>query len=394
MSSLPPEVNQSTESSSKHSISFETEKICPWSGARAGRFTTPHGVVETPVFMPVGTNAALRSMTFTDVRNCGAEIVLSNAYHLYLRPGHELIATAGGLHKFMAWDKPILTDSGGFQVFSLDSLRRIADDGVHFQDHRGGAKHFIGPGKSMEIQNAIGADIIMAFDECVKNPATYAEAEAAMERTHRWLKVCVETHARPDEQALFGIIQGSMYEDLRRKSVEEVTSYDLPGFAIGGVAVGEARSEIERIVKFTTPLMPENKPRYLMGVGTPWDILYAIRCGIDMFDCVSPTRLARHGSVFTSLGRLNIRVSANRTDFGPLDPNCDCFTCKTHSRAYLQHLIRQKEMTGAILLSIHNVRFLIREAKNARQAILDGNFREYYEHLSRVLLSHDERAPE
>jgi queuine tRNA-ribosyltransferase len=392
MSSLQPEVNHSTETSSKYSISFETEKICPWSGARAGRLTTPHGVVETPVFMPVGTNAALRAMTFSDVINCGAEIVLSNAYHLYLRPGHELIATAGGLHKFMAWDKPILTDSGGFQVFSLDRLRRIHEDGVHFQDHRGGAKHFIGPGKSMEIQNAIGADIIMAFDECVKNPATYAEAEAAMERTHRWLKVCVEKHARPNDQALFGIIQGSMFEDLRRKSVEEVTSYDLPGFAIGGVAVGEARSEIERVVMFTTPLMPENKPRYLMGVGTPWDILYAIRCGIDMFDCVSPTRLARHGAVFSSQGRLNVRTAAHRNDFGPLDQTCDCFTCKTNSRAYLHHLMRQKEMTGAILLSIHNVRYLIREAKNARQAILDGNFREYYESLSKVLLANDERS--
>lgn len=356
--------------------------------------TTPHGVVETPVFMPVGTNAAMRSMTFTDIKNCGAEIVLSNSYHLYLRPGHELVATAGGLHKFMAWDKPILTDSGGFQVFSLDALRRIADDGVHFKDHRGGAKHFIGPGKSMEIQNALGADIIMAFDECVKNPATYAEAEAAMDRTHRWLKVCVEKHARPNDQALFGIIQGSMYDDLRRKSAEEVTSYDLPGFAIGGVAVGEARSEIERVVKFTTPLMPEDKPRYLMGVGTPWDILYAIRCGIDMFDCVSPTRLARHGAIFTSKGRTSIKLSGMSRDFGPIDETCDCFTCENHSRAYLHHLIRLKEMSGAILLSIHNVRYLIREAKMARQAILDDNFREYFEELSKVLLANDARGVE
>jgi queuine tRNA-ribosyltransferase len=379
-------------SNSVSAISFETEKICPWSGARAGRLTTPHGVIETPVFMPVGTHAALRAMTFDEVKACGAEIILSNAYHLYLRPGHELIGTAGGLHNFMAWDKPILTDSGGFQVFSLDNFRRIADDGVHFKDHKDGRKHFIGPEKSMEIQNALGADIIMAFDECVKNPATFAEAEAAMDRTHRWLEVCVNKHARSNEQALFGIIQGSMYEDLRRKSAEFVTSFDLPGYAIGGVAVGESRSEIERIVLFTAPLMPVHKPRYLMGIGTPWDILYAIRCGIDMFDCVSPTRLARHGAVFTAEGRTSVRKSEYSRDFSALDPTCDCYTCKTYTRAYLHHLIRLKEMSGATLLSIHNVRYLIREAKNARQAILDGNFREYFETLSKTLLANDDRS--
>lgn len=377
--------------SSLSSISYEVEKVCPWSGARAGRLTTPHGVVETPVFMPVGTNAALRAMTFDDVKTCGAEIVLSNAYHLFLRPGHELVGTAGGLHKFMAWDKPILTDSGGFQVFSLDSLRRIADDGVHFKDHITGRTHFIGPGKSMEIQNALGADIIMAFDECVKNPATYAEAEAAMLRTHKWLEVCVETHSRPTDQALFGIIQGSMYDDLRRKSAEVVTSFDLPGYAIGGVAVGEERSEIERVVRYTAPLMPEHKPRYLMGVGTPWDILYAIRCGVDMFDCVSPTRLARHGAMFTSKGRKSVKNAFYRTDFNPIDDECDCLTCSKYAGAYLHHLIRLKEMSGATLLSIHNVRYLIREAKRARQAILDGTFREYFETLSKILLQNDAR---
>jgi len=340
--------------------------------------------------MPVATNAALRSMTFTDVLGCGAEIILSNAYHLYLRPGHKFIANAGGLHKFMAWQLPILTDSGGFQVFSLDQFRRVADDGVHFRDHKDGRAHFISPALSMEIQNAIGADIIMAFDECVKNPATYAEAEAAMERTHRWLEVCEATHARKDDQALFGIIQGSMFEDLRRKSAEVVTSFDLPGYAIGGVAVGETRSEIERIVKFTTPLMPEHKPRYLMGVGTPWDILHAIKCGIDMFDCVAPTQLARHGSVFTSKGRISVRTGAFKNDLGPIDANCDCFTCKFHSRAYLHHLIRAKEYAGATLAAIHNVRYLIREATNSRQAILDGNFREYFEELAPILMQQNE----
>jgi tRNA-guanine transglycosylase len=235
-------------------LSFELQAVCPWSGARAGLMHTPHGVVETPVFMPVGTNAALRALTWEQTADCGAQIVLSNSYHLYLRPGHELIKQAGGLHKFMCWDKPILTDSGGFQVFSLDMLRKITEEGVHFKDHKGGRKHFIGPTESMAIQNAIGPDIMMAFDECVKNPATYEEAQAAMDRTHRWLGICVDKHARKEDQALFGIVQGSMYEELRSQSVKAVTSYDLPGYAIGGVAVGEDRSTIERIVLYTPPL--------------------------------------------------------------------------------------------------------------------------------------------
>lgn len=360
------------------SITFELEAECPWSGARAGILRTPHGEIETPVFMPVGTNAAMRAMTFDDVERCGAEIVLSNAYHLYLRPGHELVKKAGGLHGFMHWNKPVLTDSGGFQVFSLDSLRRITDDGVHFQDHKSGRKHFIGPEKSMEIQNALGADIIMAFDDCVKNPATVDEARAAMDRTHRWLETCVESHARSDSQALFGIVQGSIYEELRKESVEAVTGFDLPGYAIGGVAVGEDRDTIERIVLFATPLLPREKPRYLMGVGTPWDIVFSVRCGTDMFDCVSPTRLARHGAAFTSFGRIAIKNAEYREDLGPLDKDCDCSTCRNHSRAYLSHLIRQKEMAGATLLSIHNVRFLIRQAKECREAILKGTFKEYF----------------
>jgi queuine tRNA-ribosyltransferase len=359
-------------------LSFELEAECPWSGARAGKITTCHGVIETPVFMPVGTSAAMRSMTFEQVDDCGAQIVLSNSYHLYLRPGHELIAEAGGLHKFMNWHKPILTDSGGFQVFSLDGLRRITEEGVYFRDHRGGKEHFIGPARSMRIQNAIGADIIMAFDECVKNPATHEDARAAMERTHRWLETCIGAHERPSEQSLFGIVQGSMFEDLRRESASVVTSHDLPGFAIGGVAVGEDRKTIENVVAYTTPLLPREKPRYLMGVGTPWDILYAIRCGIDMFDCVSPTRLARHGSVFTSEGRITMRRSAYAHDFGPLDPHCQCSTCLNHSRAYLHHLMRQREIAGAILLSIHNVHYLINEAQLCRRAILEGTFKEYF----------------
>ena len=369
----------------ENAITFQLQAVCPWSGARAGLLQTPHGVVETPVFMPVGTSAALKSMTYDQVENCSAQIVLSNSYHLYLRPGHELIARAGGLHAFKGWKKPILTDSGGFQVFSLDQLRTITDAGVFFKDHKGGRKHFIGPAKSMEIQNAIGGDIIMAFDECVKNPATYEEAKAAMDRTHRWLELCVEAHARKKDQALFGIVQGSMFEELREQSVRAVTGCNLPGYAIGGVAVGEDRTTIERIVAFTAPLLPQDKPRYLMGVGTPWDILYAIKCGIDMFDCVSPTRLARHGAAFTSQGRVALRNACFIEDFTPLEPGCRCYTCQNHNRAYLNHLVKQKEMAGAILLSIHNVTFLIDQAVQCREAILQGRFRQYYEDRMAVL---------
>ena len=359
-------------------LSYEVQAVCPWSGARAGLLTTPHGVVETPVFMPVGTNAALRALTWEQTADCGAQIVLSNSYHLYLRPGHELIKEAGGLHKFMHWDKPILTDSGGFQVFSLDALRKITEEGVYFKDHKGGKTHFIGPKESMTIQNAIGPDIMMAFDECVKNPATEEEARAAMERTHRWLAVCQQEHKRKHDQSLFGIVQGSMYEHLREESVQAVTAYDLPGYAVGGVAVGEDRRTIERIVLHTTPLLPREKPRYLMGVGTPWDLVYAIRCGIDMFDCVSPTRLARHGTVFSSRGRLAVKNAGFRKDFGPIDETCPCSTCKNHSLAYLHHLVRQGEMAGLMLLAIHNVTFLIEEAQNCRKAILSGTFEDYF----------------
>jgi queuine tRNA-ribosyltransferase len=328
--------------------------------------------------MPVGTNGTVKALTWQEVLATGSQIVLANSYHLYLRPGHDLVAKAGGLHKFTSCPLPILTDSGGFQVFSLDELRTIAEDGVFFKDHRTGQEHFIGPEKSMEIQMALGADIVMAFDECVKNPATVDEARLAMERTHRWLERCVAVHNR-DGQALFGIVQGSTYESLRAESVKAVTSFDLPGFAIGGVAVGENRQEIERIVLYTAPLLPVSKPRYLMGVGTPWDIAYAIRCGIDMFDCVLPTRLARHGAAFTSEGRLSLKGARFAEDWQPLEPDCQCFTCLNHSRAYLHHLTRLGEMTAASLLSIHNIHHLHQQAAACRQAILAGRFREHFE---------------
>jgi queuine tRNA-ribosyltransferase len=365
-------------------VKLDIEAVCPWSGARAARLHTPHGVIETPVFMPVGTQATVKALTWHQVAEAGSQIVLGNSYHLYLRPGIELIESAGGLHKFSNWHKPILTDSGGFQIFSLDELRKITDAGVTFKDHVTGKEHFLGPRESMRVQNAIGADIIMAFDECVKNPASHDEAEAAMQRTHRWLKVCVESHARSDDQALFGIVQGSIYRDLREESARVVTSYDLPGFAVGGVAVGESRDLIEEVVLYTTPLLPAQKPRYLMGVGTPWDLIYAVRCGIDMFDCVLPTRLARHGAAFTSEGRVSLRNARFVSDFQPLEPGCDCYTCTNHTRAYLSHLVRAREMTAATLLSIHNIRHLHKQTWACRQAILAGRFKEYFQAAERA----------
>jgi queuine tRNA-ribosyltransferase len=365
-------------------VRMEIEAVCPWSGARAGKLYTPHGVIETPVFMPVGTQASVKALTWDQVAEAGSQIVLGNSYHLYLRPGTPLIEAAGGLHKFSGWTRPILTDSGGFQVFSLDELRSINDSGVTFKDHLTGNSHFIGPEESMRIQNAIGADIIMAFDECVKNPATQEQARAAMERTHNWLARCVASHQRAGEQALFGIVQGSIYEDLRAESARAVTSFDLPGFAVGGVAVGENRELIERIVLFTTPLLPAAKPRYLMGVGTPWDLVYAVRCGIDMFDCVLPTRLARHGAAFIGEGRVSLRNARFISDFQPLEPTCGCYTCKHHTRAYLSHLVRVKEMSAATLLSIHNIHYLHEQTRACRKAILDGTFRDYFEQIQRA----------
>jgi len=361
---------------------FKLQTICPWSGARAGSINTSHGLIETPVFMPCGTNGTIKALTFDQVKNCGAHIILGNSYHLYLRPGLEIIEKFGGLHEFANWSMPLLTDSGGFQVFSLDALRKISDSGVVFKDHIGGQEHFIGPQESMHIQNVIGADIIMAFDDCVKNPATHAQAKAAMERTHNWLAACIDSHKRPNDQALFGIIQGSTYEDLREASAKAVTSFDLPGYAIGGVAVGEERKAIEHITAFTAKFMPDNKPRYIMGIGTPWDIVYAIKCGIDMFDCVSPTRLARHGAAFSSEGRLSLKTSRFAQDASPIDKNCLCYTCKNHTRAYLHHLVRINEMTAATLLSIHNITFLMAITKKCRQAIIEGSFQQLFEHYS------------
>lgn len=356
--------------------------------ARAGTLTTPHGQVHTPAFMPVGTHSAVRTLTWPQVAETGAEIVLSNSYHLYLRPGHELIERAGGLHGWMNWQKPILTDSGGFQVFSLAKHRDITPEGVFFKDLVDGKKHFMGPKESMRIQNALGADIIMAFDECPPGAAEYDYAKKSLEMTNRWLEICFEHHARPQDQALFPIVQGSVYEDLRTKSVEFVSQMPAHGFAIGGVSVGETKMQMNQVVSFTAPLLPPDKPRYLMGVGTPEDLLEGIRHGIDMFDCVMPTRVARHGSFFTPVGKKIIRNAEYREDFGPLVSGCGCYTCQNHSAAYLRHIYRMGETTAAALISIHNIYTLVELAQEARRQIMAGTFESFYQETKAQLGLH------
>lgn len=352
--------------------------------ARAGLLQTPHGEVHTPVFMPVGTHSAVRTLTWPQVAETGAEIVLSNSYHLYLRPGHELVEKAGGLHNWMNWKKPILTDSGGFQVFSLAKHRDITPEGVFFKDIVDGKKHFMGPKESMRIQNALGADIIMAFDECPPGAVNYDYAKKSLEMTNRWLEICFEHHARKD-QALFPIVQGSIYEDLRVKSVEFVSGFDAVGFAIGGVSVGETKMQMNQVVSFTAPLMPKDKPRYLMGVGTPEDLLEGIRHGIDMFDCVMPTRVARHGSFFTPTGKKIIRNAEYREHFGPLVEGCGCYTCQNHTSAYLRHIYRMGETTASALISIHNIYTLVELAKESRRQIIAGTFDAFYQERMALL---------
>ncbi len=352
-------------------FNFTILKTCPKTRARAGILHSPHGDIETPVFMPVGTNSAVKMMTNQHLSQSGAQIILANSYHLFLRPGHKLVEKAGGLHNWMNWHKPILTDSGGFQVFSLADLRKITDEGVHFKDPKDGSSYFISPESSMEIQNALGADIIMAFDDCAPYPCEYDRAKQSMERTHQWLGRCFKAHKRED-QALFPIVQGSVYDDLRAESAKTISSFDAPGYAIGGVSVGEPTGLKNHIVDITVPLLPEEKPRYLMGVGTPEDLTAGVTGGIDMFDCVMPTRIARHGSFFTSNGRGNIKNKEFEQDFTPLDKKCNCYACENHTKAYIRHLFRVQEATGAILLSIHNITFLVNLMRETRKAILKG----------------------
>jgi len=326
-------------------FSYTLEHVDSKTGARAGILHTPHGDILTPIFMPVGTNSTVKLVTNNNLYDTGAQIILGNSYHLYLRAGHKLSEKFGGIHGWMNWDKPVLTDSGGFQVFSLAHLRKITEDGVEFRDPKDGKKHFISPEVSMEIQQDIGADIIMAFDECAPFPCDYKTAKAAMERTHRWLERCFKAKTNP-RQALFPIVQGAFYDDLRAESAKVISSYDAVGYAIGGLSVGETKDIMNHFTEFTAPLLPANKPRYLMGVGTPEDLLDGIKRGIDMFDCVLPTRNARHGSFFTWEGKKNIKVKAFEDDASPLVEGCNCFACRNHSKAYIRHLWRCGESTA------------------------------------------------
>ena len=355
-------------------IRYELIKKDAKTGARRGRIYTPHGVIETPVFMPVGTQATVKAMTPDELKEMvNAKIILSNTYHLYLRPGDELIKEAGGLHKFMNWDRAILTDSGGFQVFSLADLRNITEEGVKFKSHLDGSSHFISPEKSMSIQNNLGSDIMMAFDECCPYPATYEYTKASMERTTRWAKRCIEAHKNPETQGLFGIVQGGMYKDLREESAKQLVELDFPGYAVGGLSVGEPADLMYDILGYTTPFLPENKPRYLMGVGTPDYLIEAVLRGIDMCDCVLPTRIARNGTAMTSHGKVVVRNATYERDFTPLDPECDCYTCKNYTRAYIRHLLNTKEILGIRLLSIHNLRFLTKLMDRVRIEIENDN---------------------
>ena len=349
--------------------------------ARAGQIITPHGTAQTPLFMPVATQATIKGLTFDEVRGLGAQTVLSNAYHLYLRPGAARVRDAGGLHRFMGWDGPILTDSGGYQAFSMGSLRRVSDDGIAFQSHIDGSRHFFTPQSAIANQHAIGADIIMCFDQCVFSDGAPATVRAAMERTHRWAEVCYETHqaAAPnaERQALFGIVQGGVIPELRDESTAFITGIPFDGYAIGGLAVGETKAEMQRITAQVCAGLPSDKPRYLMGVGAPEDLVNGVAAGVDMFDCVLPTRVARNGALFTPAGRVNIANRRYAELDEPLDAACDCYACRNYTAAYLRHLFKAREMLGPRLASIHNLRFILRLMAEMREAISAGRFAAY-----------------
>ncbi len=354
--------------------------------ARAGVFSTPHGDILTPIFAPVGTQATVKAVTPAQLQEIGASLILSNTYHLYLRPGADLVAEMGGLHHFMNWPHPILTDSGGFQVFSLAEMRKIDEDGVTFKSHIDGSTHRLTPEKSIEIQENLGADIIMAFDECAP-PYDRAYNERAMQRTHAWAQRCLNARRRHD-QALFGIVQGGVFPDLRRQSAEFIASLGFPGHAIGGLSVGETKQEMNDMLEVVNAVLPEDKPRYLMGVGSPEDLINGIQRGVDIFDCVLPTRLARHQAAMTRTGRINLMNAANARDGRPIDDTCGCYTCRHFTRAYLRHLIIAKEMLAATLISIHNLFTLLQLVRDARQAIIAGDFdrfaAEFLENYQRI----------
>lgn len=355
-------------------FTYEVIKKSNENAARLGKITTTRGVIETPIFMPVGTQATVKSMTPEELKEIRSQIILSNTYHLYMRPGHDLIREAGGLHTFMNWDRPILTDSGGFQVFSLGAMRKISEEGVSFRSHIDGSKHFITPEKAVEIQTALGSDIMMAFDECPPYPADRRYVKQSLERTTRWAKRCRQVHDPDGRQTLFGIVQGGMYKDLRRQSVEELLELGFKGYALGGLSVGEPKELMYEVLEFTMPLMPEEKPRYLMGVGSPDCLFEGVERGIDMFDCVLPTRMARTGTAMTSQGRVAIKQARYTRDFSPLDPECDCYTCRNYSKAYLRHLYKANEILSARLFTYHNLYFLLRLMENIREAIREDRF--------------------
>ncbi len=363
-------------------FSYELIKTCKQSGARLGVLRTPHGDIPTPIYMPVGTQAVVKAMTSRQMREIDAKILLANTYHLHLRPGEKLIEKAGGLHKFMNWNGPILTDSGGFQVFSLAKLNQITEEGVKFRSHLDGTLEMMTPESSMAIQEALGADIAMAFDVCSPYPCDYDTAREAMERTHRWAVRCKEAHTRED-QALFGIVQGAFYENLRKESVRFLTTLDFPGYGIGGLSVGEPKSLMYEILDSMMPLMPVHKPRYLMGIGTADCLVEGVLRGVDMFDCVLATRVARNGTALVPEGRLVVRNATYAEDFRPIQEGCDCYACTHHTRAYIRHLIKANEITGAHLVSVHNLRYLLRLMEEMREAILEDRFldwrRAFYE---------------
>ena len=354
---------------------FEFKQVAVDGHARAGEFSTPHGVIHTPIFAPVGTQATVKSLTPTHLEDLGAELVLSNTYHLFLRPGDELVQRIGGLHQFMQWPKPMLTDSGGFQVFSLSKMRKIDEDGVSFKSHIDGSMKRLTPESSIKIQEMLGADIIMAFDEC-SDPLDRNYAEQAMGRTHRWAERCLQAKQRQD-QALFGIVQGGIFPELRQESARVISSMGFPGHAIGGLSVGESKADMYATIEIVNQVLPPEKPRYLMGVGTPEDLIEGVLRGIDIFDCVLPTRLARHNSAMTRFGRLNLMNAGFAEDHRPIDEECSCYTCRTFTRAYLRHLIVAKEMLASTLLSIHNLHTLLELARNLRQAIIEGRLQSF-----------------
>ena len=359
-------------------MKFELQHTDTASDARTGIITTDHGQIKTPVFMPVGTCGSVKGVHFSELRQqVKAQIILGNTYHLYLRPGLDVLKKAGGLHTFNTWDRPILTDSGGFQVFSLTGIRRLTENGCEFRSHIDGSKHVFTPESVMDTERIIGADIMMAFDECTPYPADRDYVKNSLERTTRWLKRCIKAQQDTEKQALFGIMQGGMYRDLREESARQIVDLDLPGYAIGGLSVGEPKELMCEVLDYAVDFLPENKPRYLMGVGTPDYIFEGIQRGIDMFDCVLPTRIARNGTAMTSIGRVNIKNAKYERDFEPLDRECDCYTCRNYSKSYLRHLFKANEILSSILLSTHNLHFLVKMTKNIRKAILEDRFFEY-----------------